>query len=215
MKDQNKSSEMLSVSRKEVKYLLSLPDRLFLLEALDQLLIPDAYGGYNGYTVRSVYFDSITNEDYEAKRQHADEKKRIRLRVYHPEDTSAKFELKRKYFGREKKESLVISREDAKELLKGNYRVLLNYKSPMVAYVYDLMTTRLYRPVSLVEYDRRAYTHPDFNTRVTLDNNLRYCDFCYDLFAEHLNFYEGMPKDQTILEIKYDRFLFKQIQEVL
>lgn len=89
MKDQNKSSEMLSVSRKEVKYLLSLPDRLFLLEALDQLLIPDAYGGYNGYTVRSVYFDSITNEDYEAKRQHADEKKRIRLRVYHPEDTSA------------------------------------------------------------------------------------------------------------------------------
>lgn len=29
MKDQNKSSEMLSVSRKEVKYLLSLPDRLF------------------------------------------------------------------------------------------------------------------------------------------------------------------------------------------
>lgn len=134
--------------------------------------------------------------------------------VYHPEDTSAKFELKRKYFGREKKESLVISREDAKELLKGNYRVLLKYKSPMVAYVYDLMTTRLYRPVSLVEYDRRAYTHPDFNTRVTLDNNLRYCDFCYDLFAEHLNFYEGMPKDQTILEIKYDRFLFKQIQEV-
>ncbi len=215
MMSQKNLSETLSVSRKEVKYLLSLPDRLFLLEALDQLLIPDAYGGYNGYTVRSVYFDSITNEDYEAKRQHADEKKRIRLRVYHPDDNSAKFELKRKYFGREKKESLVISRADAKEVLKGNYEVLLHYKSPMVSYVYDLMTTRLYRPVSLIEYDRRAYTHPNFNTRVTLDNNLRYCDFCYDLFAKHLNFYEGMPKDQTILEIKYDRFLFKQIQEVL
>ena len=54
----------LSVSRKEVKYLLSLQDRLFLLDALDHILPPDAYGGYDGYTVRSVYFDSITNEDY-------------------------------------------------------------------------------------------------------------------------------------------------------
>ena len=48
-------TDVLAVSRREVKYLLSLPDRLYLLNALDQLLIPDAYGGYNGYLVRSVY----------------------------------------------------------------------------------------------------------------------------------------------------------------
>ena len=51
------SSKLLSVSRREVKYLISQEDRLFLLEALDKLLTPDAYGGYNGYVVRSVYFD--------------------------------------------------------------------------------------------------------------------------------------------------------------
>ncbi len=209
------SEPFLSVSRREVKYLLSLPDRLFLLGALDQLLTPDAYGGYNGYTVRSVYFDSITNEDYWDKKHHADEKKRIRLRVYHPEDRTAKFELKRKYYGRERKESVVISRGDAEQLLKGNYAVLLHYDHPTARYGYDLMTTRLYRPVSLIEYDRRAYTHPNFNTRVTLDNNLRYCPFCYDLFSTTLNFRSALPKDQTILEIKYDRFLFRQIQDVL
>lgn len=33
----------LSVSRKEVKYLLSLQDRLFLLDALDHILTPDAW----------------------------------------------------------------------------------------------------------------------------------------------------------------------------
>ena len=48
------SSKLLSVSRREVKYLISQEDRLFLLEALDKLLTPDAYGGYNGYVVRSV-----------------------------------------------------------------------------------------------------------------------------------------------------------------
>lgn len=68
-------------------------------------MTPDAYGGYNGYTVRSVYFDSITNGDYEDKKNHADEKKRIRVRVYHPDDIVAKFELKRKSFGRELKET--------------------------------------------------------------------------------------------------------------
>ena len=49
--------------QKRSKILLSLQDRLFLLDALDHILTPDAYGGYDGYTVRSVYFDSITNED--------------------------------------------------------------------------------------------------------------------------------------------------------
>lgn len=209
------TSQVLAVSRREVKYLISLPDRMFLLKSLDQLLTPDAYGGYNGYTVRSVYFDSITNEDYMDKKFHADDKKRIRLRVYHPDDQKAKFELKRKHFGQELKESVVVSRADAQEILNQNYSVLLHYDNPTARYAYNLMTTRLYRPVSLIEYDRRAYTHPNFNTRVTMDNNLRYCDFCYDLFSHHLNFKRGLPPDETILEIKYDRFLFKQIQQVL
>ena len=210
-----KQTKKLSVARREVKYLISLPDRLFLLNALDKILVPDAYGGYNGYTVRSVYFDSIVNEDYVDKKMHADEKKRIRMRVYHPDDQKVKFELKRKSYGRELKETIIISREDAKELLQCHYEVLLHYNSDTARYAYDLMTTRLYRPVSLIEYDRRAYTHEHFNTRITMDNNLRYCDFCYDLFSHHLNFTSGLEKDETILEVKYDRYLFKQIQKVL
>lgn len=207
--------DVLAVSRKEVKYLLSLPDRLFLLGALDQMLTPDAYGGYNGYTVRSVYFDSLANDDYWDKKYHADEKKRIRVRVYHPDDQKAKFELKRKSYGRELKESVLITREDAQRLLNQDYQALLNYDNPTARYAYELMSSRCYRPVSLIEYDRRAYTHPNFNTRVTMDNNLRYCTFCHDLFSNHLNFQEAMPKDQTILEIKYDRYLFRQIQDAL
>ena len=215
MTSKENGSQKLTVFRSEVKYLVSLPDRLYLLNALDKILTPDVYGGYNGYTVRSVYFDSILNEDYIDKKMHADEKKRIRIRVYNPDDKKVKFELKRKSFGRELKESIWITRDDAKLLLKCQYDVLLHYDSDTAKYAYDLMSTHLYRPVSLIEYDRRAYTHENFNTRITMDNNLRYCDFDYDLFSHHLNFKEAMPKDETILEIKYDRFLFKQIQDVL
>lgn len=208
-------AETLAVFRKELKYLITLQDRLYLLDALDRLLIPDAYGGYNGYTVRSVYFDGILNDDYRAKKQHADHKNRFRLRIYHPDDETAKFEIKRKSYGREVKESVIISREDAQALLRRNYRVLLKYESETAVFGYDVMCSRLYRPVSLVEYDRRAYTHPCFNTRITLDNKLRISDFCHDLFRPRLNFRSALPDDETILEIKYDRYLFRQIQQVL
>ena len=215
MNEELKETKLLSVSRREVKYLISLEDRLFLIDALDKLLTPDAYGGYDGYVVRSVYFDSIANDDYIDKKNKAPEKKRIRMRVYNPDDKKVKFELKRKSYGRELKESLMITRDDAKALLNREYGVLLRYDTPAAIYAYDLMSTRIYRPVSLIEYDRRAYTHRCFNTRVTMDQHLRYCDFCYDLFSHNLNFKSAMNDSDTILEIKYDRFLFRQIQDLL
>ena len=215
MSNDKSASSLLSVSRREVKYLVSLEDRLYLLDALNRILTPDAYGGYNGYTVRSVYFDGIANDDYIDKKNGEPEKKRIRIRVYSPDDEKVKFEVKRKSYGRELKESLYITREDAEKLLHQDYSVLMNYNSSVAEYAYEIMLTRLYRPVSLIEYDRRAYTHRNFNTRITMDNNLRYCGFSYDLFSHHLNFKSAMPWDQTILEIKYDRFLLKQIQDVI
>lgn len=215
MSKTEKTSKLLSVSRREVKYLISLEDRLYLLNALDKLLTPDAYGGYNGYTVRSVYFDSICNDDYIDKQNKEPIKKRVRMRVYNPKDEKVKFELKRKSYGRELKESQIITRQEAQQILKCDYSPLLKYDSPAARYAYQLMSTRQYRPVSIIEYDRRAYTHENFNTRVTMDNNLRYCDFDYDLFSENLNFKWAMDRQDTILELKYDRFLFKQIQQVL
>ena len=130
--------------QKRSKIFAVIAGPFIFIDALDHILTPDAYGGYDGYTVRSVYFDSITNEDYIDKKRGADEKKRIRVRIYHTEDATAKFELKRKSFGRELKESLVISREDAQRLLKRDFTALLNYDSDVAAYAYDLMTSRLY-----------------------------------------------------------------------
>lgn len=96
-------ASILAVSRREFKYLLSLTDRLFLLDALDRLLIPDTYGGCNGYGVRSVYFDSIANRDYWDKRMCAEEKKRLRLRIADPKPQPAKFEMKRNTAGGKQK----------------------------------------------------------------------------------------------------------------
>lgn len=207
---------MLSVSRKEVKFLVSSADRVYLLNSLSQILIPDKYGDYNGYKTRSIYFDSIDNEDFREKQIKTEKRKRIRVRIYNEEDKFAKFEIKRKHFERELKESITITKEDAIRLINREYSVLLNYKdNPLYEYAFNLMKSKSYRPVSMVEYDRRAFTHEFFNTRVTLDNNLRFTNFNYDLFNKNINFQKGLPGDKSILEVKYDRFLFQQLQEVL
>ncbi|HBC2031645.1 polyphosphate polymerase domain-containing protein [Clostridium perfringens] len=207
---------MLSVSRKEVKFLVSSTDRVYLLNSLSQILVPDKYGDYNGYKTRSIYFDSIDNEDFREKQIKTEKRKRIRVRIYNEEDKFAKFEIKRKHFERELKESITITKEDAIRLINREYSVLLNYKdNPLYEYAFNLMKSKLYRPVSMVEYDRRAFTHEFFNTRVTLDNNLRFTNFNYDLFNKNINFQKGLAGDKSILEVKYDRFLFQQLQEIL
>ncbi|MGL5245222.1 MAG: polyphosphate polymerase domain-containing protein [Sarcina sp.] len=213
--EKQNNKKLIAVSRKEIKFLASLSDRLYLLNALNKILIPDVYGGYNGYSVRSLYFDSITNEDFLEKINKATYRKRIRLRIYTIEDTKVKLEMKRKSFGRQLKETITISKEDALYVINRNYEVLLKYNNDFAKYMYDIMKTKNYRPVALVQYDRRAFTHRDFNTRITLDNNLRYSDFDYNLFSNKVNFKEALPKDKTILEIKFDRFLFSQIQDIL
>ncbi len=207
---------MLSVSRKEVKFLVSSTDRVYLLNSLSQILVPDKYGDYNGYKTRSIYFDSIDNEDFREKQIKTEKRKRIRVRIYNEEDKFAKFEIRRKHFERELKESITITKEDAIRLINREYSVLLNYKdNPLYEYAFNLMKSKSYRPVSMVEYDRRAFTHEFFNTRVTLDNNLRFTNFNYDLFNKNINFQKGLPGDKSILEVKYDRFLFQQLQDVL
>lgn len=210
-----KNTKNLSVARSELKYLLNMYDRLKLIRALDTLLIPDKYGAYNGYSVRSAYFDGVDNQVYTEKIKKFDFKKRIQIRAYTPDDQTAKFEIKKKWTHNQIKDSLIVSREDAQAMIAGNFEVLRKHDVPTAELGYHICTTMGYRPVSMVEYKRQAYTHPHFNTRITLDNNLEYTDSNFTLFGENINYKKVIGLKGTILDVKYDRFLFPQIQHVL
>ena len=205
----------LTVSRREVKYYVSLVERLMLIKNLNYILEADEYGGYNGYKVRSLYFDTPGNQDYHDKVNKKKFRTRVRLRIYDVNDQYAKLEVKRKFYDKQIKDSLKISKADAIELIAGNYDVILKYPSDITELFHSLIAGKKYRPVTIVQYSRRAYTHRDFNTRVTLDNNLCYCEFNDNLFSEKLNFKHAMPLDKTILEVKYEKILFPAIQNLL
>ena len=83
------------ILRTEKKYPLDYLDARKLCGKLNRVLQPDPHcAGTDGYLVRSLYFDSYDNEDYFDKAAGLENRKKIRLRIYSPDDAFAKLEWK-------------------------------------------------------------------------------------------------------------------------
>ena len=206
----------LSVFRNEKKYLLTQEETLLVRSRLDKILTRDVHSGTKGYIVRSLYFDSVNNIDYMTKLAGTQIRKKIRLRIYSTDADKCKLEVKNKNGDLQHKVSVWLDRADAKELIKCNYSVLVKYfeTSPDAVDIYKMMVLGVYRPVVLVEYDRIAYTYPLFNTRITIDMNIRSSESNMDLFCEK-PMYNMIMNDMNVLEVKYNEKLMDFISKTL
>ena len=208
-------SNTLSVYRRENKYILPASDISNLKFSLDKILERDKHSNKNSYIVRSLYFDSPNNIDFNTKLAGVEVRKKIRLRTYDYKSNKCKLEMKQKNGDLQHKISIWISKEDAEELINKNYSVLLNYSDNKDAILfYTTMMTGCYYPVALIEYDRIAYTYPLNNTRITIDMNVRSNESNFDLFAEK-PIYNYVICNDIVLEVKYDGELLKFISNVL
>lgn len=206
---------MKQVLRKEKKYLLDSVEVSRLCHRMDLLLHRDEHAGPNGYQVRSLYFDSIYDRDYFDKADSIEIRKKIRLRTYDPSSDFALLEMKQKQNDSQLKRSLKVKREDAIELTKGNYSSLLSYKEDFALECYSIMQSDLYKPKTIVEYNRIPYVVSENNIRITLDSRIEATESNYDLFDEKLNMNPVMDRTYTVLEVKYNGFLLSYIQQIL
>lgn len=206
---------MLDVLREEKKYRISLSTAFYIRNKLENVLHGDSFNGNNVYLVRSLYFDSISDLDYFDKESGTNYHKKIRLRIYNPHSKSAKLELKEKNGVMQRKRSLTISKEDALKLIDKNYEVLKNYEEDLAYEIYMIMTTNMYVPRCIVEYDRIAFGVTENNIRITLDSNVRANEGNFNLFSENLLTYPVMHRDDVILEVKYNNFLLSYIKDML
>lgn len=55
---------MNQVLREEKKFLINIEDFLRLSHKLEQVMIQDEHNGTHGYVIRSLYFDTIYDQDY-------------------------------------------------------------------------------------------------------------------------------------------------------
>lgn len=206
---------MNTVTRQEKKYLIGIEDIYKLSNYLDKLLIGDEHNEKDGYIVRSLYFDTLYNKDFQEKEDGVEIRRKIRLRIYNPDDDFALLEMKQKEGNNQLKRSLKVNREDAKELIKGNYSVLLKYKEDFAKECYGIMNMLCYRPKAVVQYNRKAFIAKENKIRITFDTNIIATESCFDIFSKDLNMYPVFSKYNTVLEVKYNGFLLSYIKDML
>lgn len=203
---------MNEVMRQEKKYLINLTELYTLSQKLSQVMARDQHGDSTGYRVRSLYFDSLNDGDYQDKIDGLELRKKIRLRIYDPSGNFAMLEMKQKQGAFQKKRSLRLSREDAQRLIAGQYGVLLRYDEDFAAECYGLMNRQCYRPKAVVEYQRQAFIAKENRTRITIDHHIIATESCFDLFAPDLNLYPVLDPFNAVLEVKYNGFLLSYIK---
>jgi len=208
--------EELRTTRKEIKYIVPLEKALMIKDRLELSMERDSYCVNNAYAVRSLYFDSVNNIDFSQKLGGIDIRKKIRLRIYDGSASLCKLEVKQKECDRQCKQSFIIGKEDAKELMKGNYSVLKNYFIDSAASIkaYAIMVRGQYRPVVLVEYDRLAYKYAMYNTRITLDMGIRSTESNLNIFSENI-FFTPIMYEKAVLEVKYSGKVMGFISNIL
>lgn len=207
---------LTDVLRNEKKYLVSTVTAHMLRQSLEQLLRKDMHNaGGKGYTVRSLYFDTLDDRDYYDKAEGYDDRRKIRLRVYHTDGDTAKLEVKEKSKDKQRKRSLTVSREDAQAFANGDYSRLLSYPDRFAVDLYVMLNEYAYRPKCIVEYDRCAFCVPENDTRVTLDSKLRATESAHDLFSRDLSFYPVTHEDHVTLELKYNHFLLSYVKDIV
>ena len=100
---------MNEVLRKEKKYLINSIQVNKLSMMLANVLHEDEHNKNDGYSIRSLYFDSIDDRDYQDKEDGVEVRRKIRLRCYGSNAEYAMLEMKQKQGDNQKKRSRYVS----------------------------------------------------------------------------------------------------------
>lgn len=206
---------MRKVLRQEKKFIVNNYEYYKAAFIFNQVMIPDEHNGLNGYMVRSLYFDTVDDKDFNEKKDGVSKRRKIRLRVYNPKDDFAFLEIKAKDGGYQEKRSLKISKNDALELIKGNYDVLVKYEEDFAKECYTIMKTEHYIPKTVVQYNRKAFIARENNIRLTFDSNIRANEVNFNIFDEDLLLYPVFTNSSIVFEVKYNGFLLSFIKDLM
>jgi len=203
------------VFRQEKKFLIALSQFYKYSDNLSKILQLDKYSDGDGYMIRSLYFDTLDDKDYHEKEEGVEVRRKIRLRIYEPNSAFALLEMKQKQGEQQKKRSLRLKQKDAKELIKGNYSVLLKYEEPFAIECYALMNMLCYRPKAVVTYRRKAFVAKTNDIRITFDHHIIGTESNFDIFSDSLSEYSLLDPYLGVLEVKFNGFLLGYIKDII
>lgn len=207
--------EEIKEKRTENKYIIPQSIAQKIISDLEKIMNYDQHSQSGKYKIRSVYFDSINNQDYYDTINGIANRKKIRMRTYGLDNKKCKLEVKAKNNGTQTKTSVWIRQEDAQSIIKGDLNTLKKYfkKNPETIKIYSLMTLGCYRPKITIEYERIAFFSSK-NTRITFDYNIRRSETNFNIYDKNINFSDSCQND-FIMEVKYNNKLEDVIINIL
>lgn len=208
---------MRQVFRKEIKYIIQERDFVRIKDRLGAFMTPDPHGKTipGTYNVRSLYFDSAGDRDLHDNLDGVMEKRKIRVRTYDTQSDFALLEYKCKSGSDSWKRSMIISKKEALAMEAHQYGFLLERDEELATFLFDKMERNIYRPRTVVDYDRTAFLYPVSNVRITYDHNIRGSMSPTGLYDLSTPLYPAMPFGCGVLEVKYNDFLVSPLQRVI
>lgn len=158
--------------RIEKKYRLSAKQYEALMQALNDKMVPDAYGEY---TIANIYYDTKHYDLIRTSLEKPIYKEKIRMRSYGAaqKNSTVFLELKKKFDGIVYKRREVLPHMDAKHYLK--HPEVGEQNSQIVKEICYAAEHYHVEPKAYIAYDRKAFAGiEDPELRVTFDTNLRF-----------------------------------------
>lgn len=205
----------MSKYRNEIKISINPFDKKILSNRLSHVLRKDKHSGPKGYyKVRSLYFDDLNDTALMEKLLGVKYREKFRIRTYDNAVSLIRLEKKVKNNNVGYKKSALLTVDECQCLINGDYHFLKKRPEMVCKQLYTKMRTGLFKPKTIVEYNREAYIWEPGRIRITIDSNLKTGISSVDF----LNFAVPMVKvldNTSILEIKYDNYFPSHISNLV
>lgn len=202
--------------RHEHKIYINLGDYYILRSRLKNIMKLDKNSKENsGYFIRSIYFDNINDKALFEKISGVNHREKYRIRFYNNDASFIKLEKKIKNNNLTAKFSTLISMEECRKTLDGDIEWIKSTDRSLLKELYIRMKSDLFKPKTIVDYNREAYIYPVGNVRVTFDKSISSGLFSKEIFNENLPTMDSLDPQLIILEVKYDEFLPSVIADII
>ena len=200
--------------RHEWKHEINVSDMISIRQRLRAVAKPDPHTVDGKYTVRSLYFDDITDKALREKLDGVDRREKFRMRYYNGDPSLIHLEKKSKRNGLGSKDTAALTQAEARAVVDGDLDWMPADRRSLVRELYHKMKSGGLRPKTIVDYTREPFVYAPGNVRVTLDYNIRTglgrTDF---LNADCVTVPAGDAP--IILEVKWDAFLPDVIRDAV
>lgn len=201
--------------RVEQKYIVNEYTIAYLQANLIQYMDYDRYSGEQGYLIKSIYFDDLSDSCLYENLGGYDKRRKYRIRAYNNDSFVIHLEKKEKYRGYTKKTSEAVSLTACLEYMETGHRIPDSDMGFIQKNLFaEWMCSRM-EPKCIIEYERQALVDEIGNVRITFDKNIDVIEDVKSFFSVNGYSIPVMEKGMHILEVKYDELLPDYVKKIL